>query len=125
MKAKNIEIVNFKNKFMIFEYDFAIDRSSPLGNPFPINTKMDRQESIYRCKDWFHNAAHPKGWHEYLDRIKAAYVKHGRIRLFCWCFPLPCHGEIIKEHLIDDFKCHKKYKKQKKRRKAKEKKYEN
>lgn len=63
------------------------------GNPFSHkeNTKAQfkvasRQESIERYEAWLlHN-------HALLEKAKRTLK--GKI-LGCWCFPLPCHGDVL------------------------------
>ncbi len=35
-----------------------------------------------------------------LDRLRALLAEHGRLTLVCYCVPLPCHAEVIRDHLL-------------------------
>lgn len=80
-----------------------IGRGSPLGNPYPIdNTKGDtRKVVIDKYRHWIKamiDSSDPKVCNE-LNRL-AELARHGELRLQCFCAPLPCHGDIIKDVLF-------------------------
>lgn len=82
-------------------YDVYIGRGSPFGNPythFQGATKADyivstREESIFNFKKYF------------LERVvndpvfRAQVLGLKGMRLGCFCKPLACHGDVIKEWL--------------------------
>ena len=86
------------------EYDVVIDRSSPLGNPHHMRQPADRDEACDLYDEWFQEAVvqgkNPKAAAEF-ERLKSLYLKHKRLRLFCWCFPARCHGETIRRELLE------------------------
>ena len=34
-----------------------------------------------------------------LDRMRELIEKHGKLQIICWCKPLACHGDVIKDYL--------------------------
>ena len=100
-----IKILNIKHIKPSEPYDFIIDRTTPIGNPFYITAVSDRSASIKLFKkylDWCFENPNIKEASEllkYLQQIEGAYKKHKKVRLFCWCAPFQCHGKIIKEYL--------------------------
>lgn len=80
-----------------------IDRRTPYGNPFPINAKTTRADSIRKFREWLDE------WVIYgkeviiRGRSNKWIIEHlGDLRegkLACWCDPLPCHGHIYVEIL--------------------------
>jgi hypothetical protein len=84
-----------------------IGRPTPLGNPFSHldNTLAKfkvktREESIEKYREWLTDKFAPlkdKGpeWDQYFHIW--ACVGHVDVELECWCAPLPCHGDVIKE----------------------------
>jgi hypothetical protein len=77
-----------------------IDRSSVLGNPFPMKSEADREKVIAQYRVWL--------WREYnkpeskvreaLREISALH-EGGDVLLGCWCAPKACHGDIVKKAL--------------------------
>lgn len=99
-----INIVN-KRTHIPTDHDFYIGRGSPLGNPFIFqNSKFgapnccDREESIGLFKHYLLDKIekHDRVICDELNRIYKV-AKNGDVNLVCFCVPLKCHGEIIKE----------------------------
>lgn len=84
------KIVNHRNNE---KYDVYIGRNSIFGNPFIINRDGTRAEVVAKYKKYFY------------DRIETdLYFKNKVLALKgktlgCFCKPLACHGDIIKEWL--------------------------
>ena len=88
---------------------FYIGRGSVLGNPYThikdrktkaIYEVKDRNEAIDRYSDYFDlmygsNIAYTKA----IDEIYDIYKSGEDVYLGCFCKPLRCHGDIIKEKL--------------------------
>ncbi len=98
----DIQIINMKKGGEPrTSYDFRIDRESPVGNPFKITRTRNRDAVCDMYEDFFQERMLDGGgpFCEYIDEMEVALRKHGRIRLFCWCPPLRCHGETIIDEL--------------------------
>ena len=104
----SIEIMNLRNTKPSQPYDVYIDRRSPLGNPYPMTKPTDfgigcdRANVCNRYQKWFNTTIQHKRnlvFNQELARLQAIYKKHGKLRLFCWCAPLRCHGLTIKAWL--------------------------
>jgi hypothetical protein len=70
-----------------------IDRRSKWGNPFRIGKDGNRAEVIEKYRAWI-----TKGSGSYL--LKSLHELRGKV-LMCWCWPLPCHGNVLLELLIE------------------------
>lgn len=86
----DITVVNNPNKYF-GEY---IGRPSILGNPF---ASLSREEAIEAYDAYLREKIAEKdtvivGELERLYQI----ANNEPLRLICWCSPLPCHGDIIK-----------------------------
>jgi hypothetical protein len=57
------------------------------GNPFKIGRDGTREEVIIKYREWI--LTQP----ELLKQLPELYGK----TLGCWCAPLPCHGDVLKE----------------------------
>ena len=67
--------------------DIRIDRTSRWGNPFKIGLDGDRAAVIEKYR-------------RYLARCPGLLADISTLRgkrLGCWCAPLPCHGDVLKE----------------------------
>lgn len=106
-----IEIMNMRNESVHRICDFAVDRSTPLGNPFPMKGKSDeaRNEACDKYHAWFHEKMEWLVYHDpnrldpiskMIDEMISACRGEGIIRLFCWCAPKRCHAETIRDYLI-------------------------
>lgn len=92
------------------DFDVLIDRRTPLGNPYPL-PKYSREESIQKYKEEFYKMMITKSNTEHLDYLACrkelgliyTMNKRGPVYLVCWCKPLACHGDVIKE-FIDNIK---------------------
>jgi hypothetical protein len=70
-------------------YDTYIGRPSKWGNPFNLGD-YTREEAITKYREWIVKQPHLMNNLEELE---------GKI-VGCWCAPLPCHGDVLKE-LVD------------------------
>ena len=66
-----------------------VGRPSRWGNPYSIGRDGDREQVIAKYRAWI--AERP----ELVDEL-AALNPH---TLVCWCAPLPCHADVLKELL--------------------------
>lgn len=83
----NIQLVHCKKS----PYDIYIGRPSIFGNPYEIGKDGTRKEVISKYRKYV------------LDNpslLEEIYKLKGKI-LGCWCYPLPCHGQVILE-IIDN-----------------------
>ncbi len=75
-----------------------IGRPSILGNPFKIGPDGTRLDVVEKYKDWL--LTHIKMRDRIYNKLKeiSEMTKAGKhVYLGCWCAPLPCHGDVIKE----------------------------
>lgn len=85
------EVVNIRDNK---PFDVLIDRRSIFGNPFDHRRLgITRHECVERYREYFHKRL--KTDPEFKKRVLELKDK----RLGCWCVPLECHGEVIKEYL--------------------------
>lgn len=66
-------------------YDIYIGRPSKWGNPFIIGVDGSRDEVISKYEAWILNQPDLMGC---LTELKGK-------TLGCWCFPSPCHGDVL------------------------------
>jgi len=82
--------------------DFYIGRPSPLGNPYPISYENTREEVIEGYRLWIIRKLKDKNSIQYKEfqKMRKSLKDFGIVNLWCWCYPQPCHGNIIKEILL-------------------------
>lgn len=91
---------------------FRVDRSSPLGNPFWMQTEFHRDAVCDEYEKWFNesvlkggpltpsehtNDSIRKAWDYLLAILDEA--RRGDVILMCWCTPKRCHATTIKKWL--------------------------
>jgi len=99
-----IEIMNLRNEKPSKLYDFRIDRSSPVGNKFLMINEGERNKVCNQYQaDFFERITHNhnKKFNEYLKNMSDCLMYYGKLRLFCWCAPKRCHGETIRNYLLN------------------------
>ncbi|WVP99902.1 hypothetical protein UES5b_073 [Escherichia phage UE-S5b] len=96
--ARPIIIVN-KHHGKSGEY---IGRGSPLGNPFVIGKDGSREQVITKYRVWLNEQIMRKNQAvlDELNRLGNKAIDEKGLALQCFCYPKPCHGEVIKEKLV-------------------------
>jgi hypothetical protein len=98
-------MITIENKKIYTGDGFYIGRPSPLGNPFPVDKHNSRSVVIEKYRGWL------------IERLKSInptskafnillehYKKEGSLTLICWCAPLQCHGEVIRDLILERIK---------------------
>lgn len=75
------------------QYDVAVDRSSPFGNPFHLGKDGGRDEVLAKYRTYFYERVATD--EDFKRKVLALRGK----RLGCHCAPKLCHGMIIAEWL--------------------------
>ena len=98
VSARPIVIVN-KHHGKPGEY---IGRGSPLGNPFVIGKDGSREQVIAKYRVWLNEQIMRKNpvVLDELNRLGNKAIDEKGLALQCFCYPKPCHGEVIKEKLV-------------------------
>lgn len=98
VSARPIIIVN-KHHGKSGEY---IGRGSPLGNPFVIGKDGSREQVIAKYRVWLNEQIMRKNPAvlDELNRLGNKAIDEKGLALQCFCYPKPCHGEVIKEKLV-------------------------
>lgn len=91
------------NKKLEGEYpgEVYIGRGSVLGNKFIIGRDGGREEVIEKYRVWLEKEMAKKG--EVYNYMVYLLKRAGRtkvLNLSCYCKPLPCHGDVVAERLI-------------------------
>lgn len=96
-----IEIINLRYNKTENPYDIRVDRESVLGNPFYMKTELDRDKVCNMYHNYFAHmlSQNDKPFVNELQRLKEIHEEYNKLNLFCWCAPIRCHAETIKNWL--------------------------
>jgi len=104
-----ITVKNLRGKVPLGENDYYVGRyckwrpeliPSMLANPFPVVGKRTREMSLTLYREWINQRIEESdGFSPYMDELSFLISKaeQGDISLCCWCSPLGCHADILKE----------------------------
>lgn len=98
-----IRIVNARNEQtpQSGELFIRVDRSSPLGNPYKIDSKNTRDSVCNKYEEYFQYMIKNEPESNFckeLQRLKKL-SEATNLGLVCHCYPMRCHAEVIKKHL--------------------------
>lgn len=80
---------------------FYVGRPSLLGNPFRIGVHGTREEVISKYQAWIEQELEKSAaTRAFLAHIHQT-AKNRPVALVCWCAPLPCHANVLK-NLIEN-----------------------
>lgn len=93
-----------------------VGRPSPLGNPFVVGVHGDRAQVIEMYEIWLTQQIMEKNPEviQALDRLFDKMM-NGDLILTCWCSPLDCHADVIRQILEERFEMSKAEEKRKQR----------
>lgn len=112
----DIQVVNLKtHKRTPFDHYIGRGNSSKLGNPFTSigdrptlagTVVPNRQQSIDEFKIYLQAQLERKNPEiiKELNKIKTQLITQGKVNLVCFCAPKPCHGNVIKDLIIQTIK---------------------
>jgi hypothetical protein len=81
-----IELMNLRSHPIHQDNAVRIDRKSKWGNPYKMETESDRLKVIKKYV--YYILTNDK----LLDSLPELEEKW----LYCWCYPKPCHGSVLK-----------------------------
>lgn len=107
-------MINVVNHYHLSKQDFEgteyVGRGSPLGNPYSHRTGTKAQmvvptvqDAIEAYRGWL-MAQIRSGNQEVineLDRLAEIAMTKKRLNLRCYCSPKPCHGQVIREVILE------------------------
>lgn len=95
----NIYIVNKHHKPTV--KTIYCGRGSPLGNPFQMKAKEERDKVCDEYKEYFNHQI-TIGNDAMLSQLRLIWREwqHKDVYLECYCYPLRCHCETIRDFLL-------------------------
>lgn len=96
-----IKVVNKHHQKPDDEKGEYIGRGSPLGNPFVISPGRSRAEAIETYRVYLLRNIEVQDPDIMRELMRLLTIAQQRpLTLVCFCAPMPCHGDIIKEALL-------------------------
>lgn len=96
-----ITINNMNDVLPEYEFNVRVDRKTIFGNPFRINDESERDAMLDQYERYFYERVENDiEFKTAVDQLIDVYKKHGRLNLFCWCYPQRCHSETIKKYVL-------------------------
>jgi hypothetical protein len=80
-----IEILNMRNAPLVADLCFRIDRKTKWGNPYRMRSERERMDVIKKYTYYLLDSELVNDLHELEGKWLA-----------CWCYPKPCHGNVLK-----------------------------
>jgi len=101
-----IEVINKQTSAARGTY---IGRPSPLGNPYSHLPSAcaefrvaTRDEAVEKYREWLTRALESdKLVHAAFWNLVEFYRQHGSLTLVCWCAPENCHGNVIRDMIME------------------------
>lgn len=94
-------MIRIENKRSYKGDGFYVGRPSPLGNPFPVDAKTSRAMAITQYREWLIERLRGENPTSKAFMVLVIYYReHGEMTLICWCAPLQCHSEVIREFVL-------------------------
>lgn len=75
---------------------------SPLANPFHMGKDGTRDEVIAKYRVWLEGQLRDETTQASKELARLLLLaQKGRLTLICWCVPLSCHAEVIREKILE------------------------
>jgi hypothetical protein len=96
-----IQVISLRGRGGVRPVGVSVGRPSALDNPFLVGRDGTREDVIARYRRWLRAQWRRGGavWQE-LERLAAQYRRDGPLTLLCWCAPLPCHADVVREAVL-------------------------
>ena len=91
VRIKRPVVVNMRTRGTPTENDVRIDRRTKWGNPYRIGRDGTREEVIAKYRAYIRSRP---------DLMAALPELRGK-RLLCHCAPLPCHGDVLADLVME------------------------
>ena len=100
---KGLKMIHIKNKKVYDGDGFYVGRPSPLGNPFAIDAKTPRAKAIEQYREWLVEMLKTNNPTSKAFRVLVDFYRQEKeMTLICWCVPLQCHAEVIREFVLEE-----------------------
>lgn len=77
-----------------------VGRPSVLGNPFAMRSEADRDHVVRDYRSWLQQHYRRRGPERQGLEHLLQLALNGPLELVCWCAPLGCHADVIREALL-------------------------
>jgi len=78
-----------------------VGRPSALGNPYVVGRHGTQEHVVALYRLWLRKQWRRGGAvRQEIERLAAKYRHDGQLTLLCWCAPLPCHADVVREAVL-------------------------
>ena len=96
-----IQVISLRGRGGVRPVGVYVGRPSALGNPFLVGRDGTREDVIARYRRWLRAQWRQRGAaRRELERLAAKYQRDRQLTLLCWCAPLPCHADVVREAVV-------------------------
>ena len=96
-----IQVLSLRGRGGVRPCGEYVGRPSALGNPFVVGRDGIQEHVVARYRLWLRQQWRRGGAvRQELERLAAKYRRDGQLTLLCWCAPLPCHADVIREAVL-------------------------
>jgi hypothetical protein len=96
-----IQVISIRGRGGVRPVGVYVGRPSALGNPFLVGRDGTREDVIARYRRWLRVQWRKQGTvRRELECLAAKYRRDGQLTLLCWCAPLPCHADVVREAVL-------------------------
>lgn len=99
-----VNVINIRNKNHSSNEYVYCGRGSALGNKYHITRDAPREIVIELYKEWFYKNLNT---HPVSNQLKIIFQKikeDGFVNLGCYCAPLQCHCDVIRDYILVQYK---------------------
>lgn len=76
-------------------------KASPLANPFRLSDSKSRDQCLNQYRNWLNGQLQISSPARAELRRLIELAKESPLKLACWCAPETCHGDIIREKILE------------------------
>lgn len=76
-------------------------KGSPLANPFRLSHSKSREQCLSQYRNWLNGQLQISSPARAELRRLTELAKKFPLKLACWCAPETCHGDVIREKILE------------------------
>jgi hypothetical protein len=96
-----IQVISLRGRGGLRPVGVYVGRPSALGHPFLVGRDGTREDVIARYRRWVRAQWRRGGAvRQELERLAVQYRHDGQLTWLCWCAPLPCHADVVREAVL-------------------------
>lgn len=98
---RTLSVQDRLTRFVDMPWAIRCDRLSEMGNFEGRGISREEAIKVFRAKASLAMTVKDMQLAKCLRRAARIGVRYGFLELWCWCVPLPCHTEVIRDAILD------------------------